>query len=159
MNERVGALIAELGLAAHPEGGWYRETFRSTLAVRRDADGAPRAALTTIHFLLAAGQVSRWHRVGSDEAWHHHEGGPLELLTFAPDGTGATRIRLGAGTGRYAHVVPAHWWQAAQPLGDYALVGCTVGPGFDFADFSMLDGQASEQWPPRPDLGDFERFI
>jgi predicted cupin superfamily sugar epimerase len=161
MNERVRTLIRELGLAAHPEGGWYRETFRSTASVRREADGAQRSSLTSIHFLLAAGQVSRWHRVAADEAWHHHEGGALELLSFPPDGGTLHRVALGAATGRWAHVVPANWWQAAQPLGDYALVGCTVGPGFDFADFVLLPDLPEADRPLLPtgiDRDLFARF-
>ena len=80
-SARVHELILELGLARHPEGGWYREVHRSTVDVHREPDGAQRSALTTIFFLLAAGEVSRWHRVaGGDEAWHFYEGEPLELL-------------------------------------------------------------------------------
>lgn len=159
MHARVKALIDTLRLQPHPEGGWYRETFRSPQVVRREPDGAVRSALTTIFFLLAAGETSRWHRVSSDEAWHHYEGAPLELLTFAPDGSAATIIQLGADAVSRMHVVPAGFWQAARPLGDYALVGCSVGPGFDFADFSLLGDLAAAQRPPRPALADFERFV
>lgn len=143
---RAGALIAALGLAPHPEGGWFRETFRSADAVTR-ADGARRAALTTIDFLLAAGTHSRWHRVDADEAWHHHEGAPLELFVIDPPLARLEVVRLGpvddAGA-RPAHTVPAGWWQAARTLGDYSLVGCTVGPGFDFTDFAMLDDRPDD---------------
>jgi predicted cupin superfamily sugar epimerase len=159
MHERVATLIAQLALQPHPEGGWYRETFRSPRTVRREEDGAVRSGLTTIFFLLAAGETSRWHRVASDEAWHHYEGAPLELLSFAPDGRGATRVALGADAVSRMHVVPAGWWQAARPTGDYALVGCSVGPGFDFADFVMLGDLPMAQRPPQPALADFARFV
>lgn len=158
MHDRVAALIAQLALRPHPEGGWYRETFRSPQSVRREADGALRSGLTTIFFLLAGADVSRWHRVASDEAWHHYEGAPLELLSFAPDGSGASLVQLGADAGSRMHVVPAGWWQAARPTGDYALVGCSVGPGFDFADFVLLGDLPEAQRPPTPALADFARF-
>lgn len=149
-DARVAQLVAQLQLAPHPEGGWYRETFRSAHRVHRAADGVERSGLTSIDFLLAAGQVSRWHRVASDEAWHHHEGGLLELLVLPPGGSVLQRIVLGAAAGRWAHVVPAHCWQAARPLGDYALVGCTVGPGFDFADFVLMSDLPAAQRPAPP---------
>lgn len=112
----------------HPEGGHYVEIYRSS-------------ALTSIFFLLTAGEISRWHRViGSDEAWHFYEGDPLELLT-APDGFEALdRHVLGpvAEDRRPVYVVPGGVWQAARTTGAYTLVGCSVGPGFDFANFQML---------------------
>ena len=141
MHPRPETLIRELGLAPHPEGGFYREVFRSPgQVVPQDGRGA-RAALTTIYFLLPGGAHSRWHRVASDEAWHFYEGDPLELLLLPPDLGALTRHELGpaAAAGRAPVLtVPAGWWQAARPLGEYALVGCSVGPGFDFADFSLL---------------------
>jgi uncharacterized protein len=140
MDERAGELISSLGLVPHPEGGHFREVYRSASGVRPD-DGRPvRSALTTIFFLLARGEVSRWHRVASDEAWHHYEGAPLELFTADREFGEVTRRVLGpVGTGAGpVHVVPAGAWQAARSLGAYTLVGCTVGPGFDFADFEML---------------------
>lgn len=149
MHDRVEELIRTLGLAPHPEGGHFVETFRSTLRVT-PADGRPpRAALTAIYFLLPEGACSRWHRVRSDEAWHWCEGAPLELLTVGPDGGHVTITTLGplAPGSAPLHVVPAGWWQAARPSGGYALVGCTVGPGFDFADFTML---ADVPAPARP---------
>jgi uncharacterized protein len=145
MHARAAELIRTLGLRPHPEGGHYVEVFRSGRRVRPfDRDGE-RAALTTIYFLLCAGERSRWHRVQADEAWHYHEGDPLELLS-APDPLGAvTRRRLGAVAdhARPVAVVPAGCWQAARPLGAYTLVGCSVAPGFEFADFTLL-ADASE---------------
>jgi predicted cupin superfamily sugar epimerase len=106
----AAGLARALALAPHPEGGWYREVWRSPEAVVA-ADGRRRAALTVIHYLLAAGERSRWHRVASDE---HDAVAPL-------------------------HVVPAGTWQAAEPSGPFALAACDVAPGFDFADFAFLD--------------------
>ena len=139
MTTRIQTLIDALHLKPHPEGGFYGEVFRSTLDVS-PADGRPvRQALTAIHFLLSAGQVSRWHRVLSDEAWSHLEGDPLELHSFDAGQGRLTTVRLGrfSADEQPLHVVPAGHWQAARPLGDYTLVGCFVGPGFDFSDFSL----------------------
>jgi uncharacterized protein len=124
----------------HPEGGFYRELYRSASRVQPNDDRPPRAALTTIYFLLPEGAHSRWHRVASDEVWHLYEGGPLELFQATPDGGTIDRIVLepASATGGPVHVVPAGQWQAARSRGAYALTGCTVGPGFDFADFSFL---------------------
>jgi predicted cupin superfamily sugar epimerase len=132
---RAQALIDLLQLASHPEGGWYREVFRSDAA-------------TTIYFLLADGAHSRWHRVASDEIWHHYEGAPLELLVIDPELRALHRYVLGSvdpdGEARPVHTVPAGWWQAARTLGPYALVGCTVAPAFRFEDFALLDDRPDE---------------
>lgn len=138
MNTRVETLIAALNLEPHPEGGYYREIFRSArLVTPLDGRGA-RAALTTIYYLLPAGAVSRWHRVSSDEVWHLYEGGPLEVLELDAGGEQLTHHRLVAASEAPVCTIAADCWQAARPLADYALVGCTVGPGFDFADFTLL---------------------
>jgi predicted cupin superfamily sugar epimerase len=138
MHPRAEQLIETLGLVPHPEGGWYRQLFRSEERVTRHADSAERTALTTIYFLLVEGTVSAWHRVRSDEAWHFYEGEALELLVRADDGEAPDVIRLDAQN--RVHVVRALEWQAARPLGAYTLVGCTVGPGFEFDDFEMKPG-------------------
>jgi uncharacterized protein len=141
MHPRAAELIATLALRPHPEGGFFRELFRSGAQVA-PADGrGSRAALTTIYFLLPEGSVSRWHQVASDEVWHLYEGGPLELLELSPSGHDLVRHRLsplGTDGGAPVCTIQAGHWQAARPLAPYALVGCTVGPGFDFADFRML---------------------
>jgi uncharacterized protein len=100
------------------------------------AGGPLRSALTTIDFLLARGQHSAWHRVRSDEVWHLMEGGPLRLWTLPPAADRLDVVTLAEG-GPRRHVVPADTWQAAEPLGDFAYCGATVGPGFDFADFAF----------------------
>jgi uncharacterized protein len=139
MNDRAAMLVADLGLIPHPEGGYYGEVHRSAMFVV-PADGRGiRSALTTIYFLLRAGDVSRWHRVRSDEVWHFYEGEPLELWMAAPDLHMIECKRLGLldGPQRPVWTVPANWWQAARSTGSYTLVGCSVGPGFDFADFQL----------------------
>jgi predicted cupin superfamily sugar epimerase len=138
MVDRAAQLVRALHLGPHPEGGHYREVHRSSTRVTRA--GVERAALTTILFLLKEGEHSRWHVVDSDEAWHYHEGEPLELVTYDPESARIDTVHLGvSGPDRSAvHVVPAGTWQAARPLGAYALVGCTVGPGFEFEDFRFV---------------------
>ncbi len=134
----VGAaeIIAHLELVPHPEGGHYAETFRD--------EGS-----TAIYYLLEAGDCSHWHRVhGSSEVWHHYAGGPLSL-TLSSNGHDAEAHRLGPNliSGEKPQlVVPAGWWQTAESLGHWTLVGCTVAPGFDFANFEM----APPDWRPVP---------
>lgn len=132
----VRGLIDSLGLVPHPEGGWYREIYRSPSVV--DTPRGPRAALTTIHYLLEAGRFSRWHVVESDEVWHFEGGDALELIAYVPATGVSCRHVLGHAGAEPVAVVPAGVWQAARPLGAYALVGCTVAPGFDFADFRFV---------------------
>jgi predicted cupin superfamily sugar epimerase len=126
-------VIRLLGLVPHPEGGHFRETFRDLVT-----DASSRAASTAIYFLLAAGEVSRWHRVDAAEAWHWYAGAPL-ALTIADTG-GRRVLRLGADLAageRPQAVVPAGAWQQAESLGAWTLVGCTVAPGFQFAGFEL----------------------
>ena len=140
MHPRARQLVQELGLQPHPEGGWYREVFRSALTVRPEDGRPPRSGLTVIYFLLEGGGHSRWHRVASDEAWSWVEGDALELWRADEALGGCARERLGApGEGVEAvRVIAAGEWQAARTTGGYTLVTCAVGPGFDFADFQML---------------------
>lgn len=132
MTARADELVRALGLAPHPEGGHYAEVFRS--AQRVQTPRGERSALTTIDFLLRNGEFSAWHRVRSDEVWHLLEGGPLVLWLLPPDLSRVERVELAA---QRRHVVPAEWWQAAEPAGEFAYVGATVGPGFEFADFDF----------------------
>ncbi|GAA3845797.1 cupin domain-containing protein [[Pseudomonas] carboxydohydrogena] len=126
-------MIARLGLAPHPEGGHFRETFRDMAAT---PDG--RARSTAIYFLLAAGERSHWHRVDAVETWHYYAGDPL-ILSIAGDNV-RHDITLGgdlaAGEIPQA-IVPSHAWQAARCLGAWTLVGCTVAPGFEYSGFEL----------------------
>src|SRR5262249_52886433 len=139
MHQRAKDLINERDLQPHPEGGYFREIFRSAHSVQPLDKRSTRSALTAIYFLLVKGQHSRWHRVASDEAWHFYEGDPLEVYWI--DGQDIVHQELlGRGTSNADPmcVIPAGCWQAAKPLGEYSFVGCTVAPGFDFQDFEML---------------------
>lgn len=140
MDETAAKLIERLGLAAHPEGGYFRETYRAPLTLMGLPHGGPRSALTSIYFMLPAPSFSAFHRVRSDEVWHHYDGDPVELFTIDADGHARSEV-LGrdlAKGQRPVHVVTAGTWQAAAPMGSTgALCGCTVAPGFDFADFEL----------------------
>ena len=134
-------IIARLDLAPHPEGGHYRETFRDA---RCDAAGRPVS--TAIYFLLAAGEVSRWHRIDAAEVWHWHAGAAL-AVTLSDDGRDETPHLLGPDIAmgqRPQLTVPAFCWQSAVSLGAWTLAGCTVAPGFDFARFEL----APPGWRP-----------
>ena len=142
---RAAELIGQLGLKPHPEGGCYAEVHRSaTLIDPRDGRTA-RPAMTSIYFLLEARGTSRWHQVASDEVWLHLEGAPVELHLLDWPARTTRRIRLAglSGTAVPQCTAPAGTWQAAQVEGDgHALLACVVAPGFEFADFRMLDPQA-----------------
>ena len=134
-------VIRLLDLKPHPEGGHFRETFRDTRAVE-----GGRAASTAIYYLLARGERSHWHRTDAAEVWNWYAGAPLRL-DIAPEMEARERVTLGrdlAGGERPQAVVPAHAWQAAETLGEWTLVGCTVAPGFDFAQFEL----APKGWEP-----------
>jgi predicted cupin superfamily sugar epimerase len=153
------SLIRRLKLRPHPEGGYYREIHRSPETV--GTSKGTRSALTTIYFLLLRGQKSVFHRVLSDEVWNHYAGAPLRLIRVAADFRSRESILLGpidtkkpkgrkGGTGPKSPgakgmpvaVIPRKDWQAAESLGEFTLVGCSVGPGFDFADFRMMRDDA-----------------
>ncbi|MBX3314664.1 MAG: cupin domain-containing protein [Actinobacteria bacterium] len=136
-------VIDRLELSPHPEGGWFRETWRDA-----PADGR-RGTSTAIYYLLAEGDRSHWHRVDADEVWHHYAGDGLELAVAGAD-PGPMVHRLGDALtdGSLPQVVvPAGAWQAARPLGAWTLVGCTVAPAFDFAGFELATpGWVPEGW-------------
>jgi hypothetical protein len=134
------AIIRHLGLRPHPEGGHYRETYRHV------AEGGGRGAMTAIYFLLRAGEVSHWHRVDATEIWHYYAGAPLDLAV-AEDGARPRTLVLGPdlAAGQAPQViVPPGAWQSARSRGDWTLVGCTVGPAFEFAGFEL----APPGWNP-----------
>jgi uncharacterized protein len=133
-------VVRRLDLQPHPEGGFYRETFRSPTRLSLP-DGRARSASTAIYYLLPSGSFSTWHQVASDEVWHHYDGAPLRLYVL-----GQGEHRLDAGHPQAA--VPAGAWQAAEPEGGAVLCGCTVAPGFDFADFRLGDPEALVQAYP-----------
>ncbi len=139
-------LAEQLDLRPHPEGGWFRETWRSPVSFRPDGYQGERSAATAIYYLLHPGERSRWHVVRSDELWFWHSGGPLTLRlggNGAEPGAGpvcALGRELSAGQ-RPQALVPGGVWQCAAPGGDApVLVSCVVAPGFDFADFRVSSG-------------------
>ena len=139
----------ELGLQRHPEGGWYRETWRAPVDVTPEGYPGARATATAIYFLLAPGDRSAWHVVRSAELWLWHRGGPLTLRlggAGARPAEPATEVTVGPLVEAGQHpqaVVPPGVWQAAEPAGDEpVLVSCVVSPGFDFADFTLHDDTA-----------------
>ena len=133
-------IIRMLGLRPHPEGGHFAETHR-------DERAAGRAHSTAIYFLLVRGERSHWHRVDATEIWHYYAGAALRLETAVSSNAPVDRVTLGpnllAGE-RPQAIVPPHVWQAAESLGDWTLVGCTVAPGFEFAGFEL----APRGWSP-----------
>ena len=142
MSLAAADIVRLLDLAPHPEGGHFRETFRD---VRRDESG--RAASTAIYFLLARGERSHWHRIDAVEVWHFYAGAPLRLEIAADEAVELTVVTLGrdlAGGERPQAIVPAGAWQAAESLGAWTLVGCTVAPGFAFERFAL----APPGWHP-----------
>ena len=154
MTEQAG-LVEQLRLRQHPEGGWFRETWRAAPTWQPDGYPGPRSAATGIYFLLTPGEESAWHRVRSDEVWLWHCGGPL-LMFDGGDGdvpSGRPRaVTVGAdlaGGEVPQHVIPAGHWQSARPAGDAeVLVSCVVAPGFDFADFTLLPADPADLADP-----------
>lgn len=136
-------IITALDLEPHPEGGWYRQTFRDTA-------GGERGHSTAIYYLLEAGERSHWHKVtDAAEVWLYHAGAPLLLRSSADGETVRTQV-LGPDIlkgERPQGIIPANVWQSAETLGAYTLVSCTVAPGFDFSAFVM----AEPGWEPGKD--------
>lgn len=129
-------LIDRYELSPHPEGGYYKEVYRSRQTVVSPEVDAERQAVTHIYFLLTKGQISRFHRVCHDEIWNFYEGSPLRLISF--DGVTVQEQLLGPDGTDYVGIIEGGLFQAAESTGEYSLVGCSVAPGFDFTDFSFL---------------------
>ena len=212
---RAADLVSQLALQPHPEGGWYREIYRSPTRVTTTRGS--RSALTTIYYLLEQSQLSRWHVVQADELWHFYAGAPLELVAYTPTtrvverhvlghvgegshgvpphgvpphggpagaSTGAARGGPAAASGAAqggltgapsgaaqggltsapsgavsVSIIPTGVWQAARSLGEYSLVGCTVGPGFEFADFQFVSELPSHADHFKGDLAPFSDLL
>jgi predicted cupin superfamily sugar epimerase len=140
MHPRALELIRHLDLAPHPEGGFFSRVHLSKTIVTPSDGRGPRRAFSAIYFVLVEGTFSRWHRVRSDEAWHHYEGSPVDLLSVPAIGGAVVRHTLGPLSAASAplHVIPGGSWQAAHSLGPYSFVGCSLGPGFEYDDFVLL---------------------
>jgi uncharacterized protein len=149
-------LIQQYNLQPHPEGGWYKETYKSAEEISAAAlptrFGGARAFSTAIYFLLEQGNFSAFHRIKSDECWHFYAGDPLDVFVLQQDGR-LDIIHLGKDISKgqfFQYVVPANCWFASRPAAgsSFCFVGCTVAPGFDFADFELADaGDLSAQFP------------
>jgi len=164
MSSRSAAFwIAELGLTPHPEGGYYRETHRSSGEINSESlpptMSGSRSYVTAIYYLLEVGQVSRFHRIQSDELWFFHDGDPLEIILLEEDDR-LSRILLGSDS-HSGHslqgVVPAQTWFGARTSGgfaSYSLVSCVVAPGFAFEDFRLADAEDLQKWPKLREVRD-----
>ena len=154
-------LIQQYELAPHPEGGWYKETYRSKEAIAAAAlperFTGQRVFSTAIYFLLEAGNFSAFHKIKSDECWHFYTGDPLEVYILKPVGN-LDIIFLGSDISKqqvFQYVVPANCWFASRPSPDskFSFVGCTVAPGFDFADFELATADnLIDEFPQHKDL-------
>ena len=153
----VNTLIQRYGLESHPEGGWYKQTYKSNeqIAARAlpERFGASRAFSTAIYFLLEKGNFSAFHRIKSDECWHFYAGDPL--LIYIIEQTGELKvISLGSDheSGQsFQYVVPANCWFASRPApeSEYCFVGCTVSPGFEFDDLELADASELSTFYPQ----------
>lgn len=156
-KSKIKKLIAKYDLSPHPEGGWYKETYRSSSQLTSPINQQTRSNVTQIYFLLAKGDISRFHKVLHEEIWHFYEGAPLKL--YDADSENCQEIVLSAENGMYHHVIPGGNYQAAESSGEYTLVGCTVAPGFDFADFSFLAEDIRETPTRFPWVAEFNRLL
>ncbi|MBN1906632.1 MAG: cupin domain-containing protein [Deltaproteobacteria bacterium] len=132
-----------IDLKDHPEGGRFCEVFRSTATVTTLA-GSTRSAITHIYFSLNPGEVSRFHRVASDEVWNLYQGAGLNLYIWDGSDNSPEHVVLSAKNNNFCHVVTAGLWQVAEPRSDAVLVGCSVAPGFEFQDFSLMGAESDE---------------
>jgi predicted cupin superfamily sugar epimerase len=153
----VEQLIKQYDLQPHPEGGWYKETYKSKELIPSNAlperFSGDRAFSTAIYFLLETGNFSAFHRIRSDECWHFYTGDPLLVYVIFPSGK-LEIIELGNGFSRgalFQYIVPANCWFASRPApgSSFSFVGCTVAPGFEFADFELADAAELQKLYPK----------
>ncbi len=135
--------MKSIDLIEHPEGGRFCEVFRSAKIISTP-EGSRRSALTHIYFSLKTGDVSKFHKVVSDEIWNLYQGSGLKLYTWDGDNKVPECITLSAAENCFCHVIPAGTWQAAEPIEENVLAGCSVAPGFEFSDFSLMDPRSEE---------------
>lgn len=133
----LNKVITTLDLKPHPEGGFFRETYRCSETFSTSL-GKSRSAGTAIYFLIPKQVHTQWHQVTSDEMWHYYEGAPVELEVETHEGDQYT-VTLGSVSEGFEPqiLIPAHAWQRAKSIGEWSLCGCTVNPGFDFEDFTL----------------------
>lgn len=150
-------LIEKYKLVSHPEGGYYRETYRSAQNVFSSVAKEDRNAATHIYFLLTSGQISRFHKVLHDEIWNFYEGAPLKLITYNCEII--NECVISGKSDNYVSIIPAGAYQAAESTGDYSLVGCTVAPGFDFKDLTFMSDDPAAVAKCRKNHPEFSKFI
>lgn len=155
---KIDDIIKKYSLQKHPEGGYFSETYRSIQTVIATNDERRRTAVTDIYYLLQKGQISRFHKVVSDEIWHFYEGDQLKLIKY--DGEAVSEYLIGPDCDDgYKVVVEGGVYQAVEPMGEYALVGCTVAPGFEFEDFSFMTDYPSVEQDFRLNHPDYTYLI
>ena len=163
MNEKAKYYIQKLQLKKHPEGGYFREVYRSGEMISIDVPkkNLKRNVSTSIYFLLEGSQISKFHRLKSDELWHFCEGDPLDLHCIDPGAWEAQILRLGprAEGVSLVHVIRAGCWQAACSTGGYTLVGCTVAPGFEYRDYRIFEDGSAEAAELRRRFPGLARFL
>jgi len=157
VDQEINELIQLLELEAHPEGGYYRETYRADLRMEAQELGMEglRNVCTAIYFLLTSENFSAFHRIRSDELWHFYKGDPLHIHEIDEEGQYTVHKLSGElDKGQPQCVIRAGSWFASEVAsgGAYALVGCTVSPGFDFTDFEMADRSLIKHYPEHQDL-------
>lgn len=135
-------IIDRLNLQPHPEGGYFKEVYRSQDTIFSNNANSDRSALTDIYFLLKKGEVSRFHKVLHDEIWNFYLGDPLKLIEYSNNKM--REIILGKENLNFKYTIKANNWQAAESLGNFTLVGCTVAPGFHFDDFSFIEDDTTK---------------
>lgn len=158
MNKRAKELIKRFNLIQHPEGGYFREVYRSEKKGMIDAQGNLRSWMTDIYFLLTQQDISRFHRVEYDEIWHFYEGAPVIITEIQPDTLDRNETILGRSDLAYKHCIRGNNWQSARSLGKYSLVGCTMSPGFEFDNLEIMAGDkdiATSILRKYPDLGKY----
>jgi uncharacterized protein len=157
----INQLVIRYNLLPHPEGGYFKETYRSTMQIAEaalpDVYGGQRSVATAIYFLITKGNFSAFHRINSDETWHFYTGSPLWVHILFPDGR-YERVTIGPdfeNGQQFQFTVPGGCWFASEcaPGGDFSFVGCTVAPGFDFADFELANaGELTVHYPAQKEL-------
>ena len=141
--KRGTGLMTPTDLVEHPEGGRFQEVFRSSRVVV-SASGEKRSAITHIYFSLDRGEVSKFHKVDSDEVWNLYHGEGLFLYLWDGVSPFLQTVVLSAEGNSFCHIVPAGYWQAAEPISDTVLVGCSVAPGFEFDDFRLIENPSED---------------
>lgn len=149
-TSNIAQLITQMGLLPHPEGGYYKEVYRSENTVLRPASTEAKQACTSIYYLLEGSDYSGFHRLLSDELWYFHKGSPLHIHVIAEDGSYAVHELSDTASGSFSIAIKAGQWFASEipSKSGYILVSCVVAPGFDFAEFEMArKEQLTEQYP------------